>query len=468
LSAARAIEQDWLERARKYSFRARLDRPHYDGPVFERGSGSVVWDVEGKEYLDLNAGQLCGVLGHSHPRIVEALARAAKTFIHASSTYYNTAEIELSERLAGILPGKLQKSFFSLSGSDSTESAINIAKKVTGRYEIASPHVGFHGLGDTPRALSFASWHTGMPPTAPGNFAVLAPYCFRCPVKQTFPECRTVCLDGSLAILDAETVAPVAAIITEPLFSAGGVIEPPPGWMQRVLDACRARDALLILDESQTGLAKLGTMWAMEREGVIPDIVTISKHFGGGIAISAVVTTPEIEAEAIAKGFSYSHSHSADPLGCVTALATIDTIEEEGLVARANEIGGYWRSHLEELAQRHHSIADVRGRGLLQAIELQQPDGKPGRVVGPAAAVECVKNGLLFSVRRAGSVFRFTPPFTTTFEQLDQAAEILDSALSHAGRSGSGAAAPAGVVLAMNDVDLATNLLRRGAMDSAT
>jgi 2,2-dialkylglycine decarboxylase (pyruvate) len=454
IGTSRAIEQDWLARARKYSFRARLDRPHYDGPVFERGSGSLVWDVEGNEYLDLNAGQLCGVLGHCHPRIVEAIAKASKTFVHASSTYYNTAEITLSERLAATLPGKLEKSFFGLSGSDATEAAINIAKKVTGWYEIASPHVSFHGMGDTPRAVSFAGWHVGIPPTAPGNFAIMAPYCFRCPIKQTFPDCGIVCLDGSLAVLDAETVAPVAAVITEPLFSAGGVIEPPPGWMQRVLDACRERGSLLILDESQTGMAKLGTMWGMEREGIIPDIVTVSKHFGGGIAISALVTTSEIEEQAIDNGFSYSHSHSADPLGCVAALATIDAIEEDGLVARSNEIGGYWRNHLEELAKTHDSIADIRGRGLLQAIELRDPDGSPGSTVGPIAAAQCLKNGLLFSVRRGGSVFRFTPPFTTTFEQLDHAAGILDVALRQAESSPKTNDALAGAVLTMTDSGL--------------
>jgi 2,2-dialkylglycine decarboxylase (pyruvate) len=431
--AAPQTETEWLERAKKYCFRARLDRPHYEGPVFTRASGSLVWDVEGHEYIDLNAGQLCGVMGHSHPRIVRAVSEAAKTFLHASSTYYNTAEIELSERLAGTFPnGRLVKSFFGLSGSDATESAINIAKKVTGRYEIASPHISFHGLGDTPRALSYAAWHAGMPPTAPGSFAILAPYCFRCPIKQTFPECEIVCLDGSLDVLDAETVAPIAAVITEPLFSAGGVIEPPEGWLQRVKESCRERGALLILDESQTGMAKLGKMWAMEISGVEPDIVTVSKHFGGGMAISAVITTSEIEEEAIERGFSYSHSHSADPLGCAAALETINMIEEEGLVERANEIGSYWRGHLDALAQQHPAIGQVRGRGLLQAIELVTETGSPATDLGPLAASACIASGLLFSVRRKGSVFRFTPPFTTTIEQLDRAAEILDVSLRDA------------------------------------
>jgi 2,2-dialkylglycine decarboxylase (pyruvate) len=427
-------EHDWLELARAYSFRARLDRPHYDGPVFARGEGSMIWDVDGKAYLDLNSGQLCGVLGHRHPRIVRAIEEAAKTLIHSSSTYYNVAEIALSERLASILPPGLQKSFFSLSGSDATEAAINIAKKVTGRYEIASPHVSFHGLGDTPRAVSFAAWHEGMPPTAPGNFAVTAPYCFRCPIKHTFPGCDIACLSGSLDVLDAQTVAPIAGFITEPLFSAGGVIEPPPGWLSRVRDACRERGALLILDESQTGLAKLGTMWGFEREGVVPDIITVSKHFGGGVAISAVVTSVEIEQEAIERGFSYSHSHSADPFACAAALATIDAIEEENLAQRALTLGAYWRAHLEELAVRHECIAVVRGRGLLQGIELSDADGAPAYGLGHAVAAHALEQGLLFSVRRKGSVIRFTPPFSTTEEQLDMAAAILDDSLGRAGR----------------------------------
>ena len=386
------------------------------------------------------------MLGHSHPRIVRAVSEAARTFLHASSTYYNTVEIQLSERLAATFPqGRLSKSFFGLSGSDATESAINIAKKVTGRYEIASPHISFHGLGDTPRSLSYAAWHAGMPPTAPGSFAIIAPYCLRCPIKHTFPECELACLDGSLEVLDAETVAPVAAVITEPLFSAGGVIEPPDGWLVRVSEACRDRGALLILDESQTGMAKLGKMWAMEFSGVEPDIVTVSKHFGGGVAISAVVTTAEIEEEAIERGFSYSHSHSADPLGCAAALETISVIEEEGLVERANEIGSYWRGHLDTLAQEHPAIGQVRGRGLLQAIELVTESGAPASELGPRAASACVAAGLLFSVRRKGSVFRFTPPFTTTTDQLDRAAAILDASLRDAARSISGQTSLAGV-----------------------
>ncbi len=430
--SAGSIEREWLDRAEKFCFRARLDRAHYDGPVFARGEGSVVWDVEGKSYLDFNSGQLCAALGHNPPRVVAAIALACKTMMHASSTYYNVQEIALAEKLASLLPPSLSKTFFGMAGSDSTEAAINIAKKVTGRHEIASPHAGFHGLGDTPRALSFANWHRGMNPPAPGNFAIMAPYCFRCPIHQTFPGCGLSCLDGSLQVLDAETIAPIAAVITEPVFSAGGVIEPPPGWLPQVREACTERGALLILDEAQTGLAKLGTMWGFEQEGVLPDILTISKHFGGGMAICAVVTTEEIENKAIENGFAYSHSHSSDPLACAAALATLETIEEENLVERARAIGNYWRKHLDAIRGEHDAIAEVRGRGILQGIEMQTADGHPGTAIGQRVAQECMEMGLLFSVRRAGSVIRFTPPFTTTEEQMDQAASILNEAFTRA------------------------------------
>ena len=141
--------------------------------------------------------------------------------MHASATYYNTREIELAERLASTLPAPLQKSMFALSGSDSNEAAMAIAKKVTGRWEIASPHASFHGLSESPRQVTYGFGHKGLPPGPPGNFAMLAPYCYRCPVGHSFPECEVVCLDASLELLDVETSDGLAAVITEPLFSGG-------------------------------------------------------------------------------------------------------------------------------------------------------------------------------------------------------------------------------------------------------
>lgn len=423
-------EREWLERAARHCFSGRLDRRQTEGPIFARGEGSIVWDVEGAAYLDFNSGQMCSALGHGHPRVVEAVAEAMRTLAHANATYYNTAEIELAEALAATFPEPLSTCFFALSGSDANEAALGIARAATGRYEVASPHVSFHGLSDGPRALTFAGWRGGMSPPAPGSYAMLAPYCLRCPVRHTFPGCELACLEGSTTLLDAQAAQGLAAIITEPLFSAGGVIEPPPGWLAAVGEAAHDRGALLVLDEGQTGLGKLGTMWAFETQGVVPDVVTISKHFGGGIPISAVVTTKAIEDAAIEGGFSYAHSHSNDPVGCAAGLASIRAIEEDGLCARAEAIGARLRHRLEELRERHPAIGDLRGRGCLQGVELVRPDGSAATELGDPVRRACLRGGLLFSIRRGGSVIRLVPPFSTTDEQVDRAAEILDAALA--------------------------------------
>jgi 2,2-dialkylglycine decarboxylase (pyruvate) len=244
-----------------------------------------------------------------------------------------------------------------------------------------------------------------------------------------------------LELLDGETAGGLAAVITEPLFSAGGVIEPPAGWLAQVAHEVHRRGGLLILDEAQTGLAKLGTMWAFDQEGVVPDILTVSKHFGGGIAISAVVTSTDIEEAAIANGFSYAHSHSNDPLACAAASATLAVIDDEDLAARATMIGGWLQQGLEALRAGHDTVGDIRGRGILQGVELVRPDGSAAVELGERIRQSCLREGLLFSVRRGGSVIRLVPPFSTTEEQVQEAVQMLDRALTEAE---AGAELPAG------------------------
>jgi 2,2-dialkylglycine decarboxylase (pyruvate) len=436
-NARERVESDetLLEAAQRYLFVNRVDKSRFTGPVFAWGEGSIVRDVNGNEYLDFNSGQMCSALGHRNPRVVAAIKRASDTLIHASSMFFNVEEIQLAQKLAGILPPQLRRSVFLDSGADANETALGMAKAYTGGYEVASPHVSFHGLSDTSRGLTFAGWHKGYGPYAPGVYAILAPYQYRCPVGVRDGQCCNLsCLNASFELLDAQAVGQLAAIITEPLFSAGGVIEPPPGWLAALAEKTHDRGALLILDEAQTGLGKLGTIWACEQEGVTPDIITMSKHFGGGIAISAASTTDEIADCVQSRGFVTGHSHQNDPLACAAGSASIDEIVVQDLPSKALEIGRYWRQHLERLATRHELIGDIRGRGLLQGIELvwHRDTKEPAFAVGPQVERHCVANGLLLSVRRGGSVLRFVPPWTTTSEQLDRAADILDEALTAA------------------------------------
>ena len=423
-------EEELLDMARKFSFRSRMDRNAVSGPVMVWGRGSVVRDVNGKEYLDFNSGQMCAALGHNHPRIVQALQESAETLIHSHMSMFNDREIILASRIAEISPRGMNRSMFLTSGSDSNEAAMAIARRYTGGYEVASPAVSFHGMNDSTRAVTFSGWHEGYGPYAPGNYPIFAPYKYRCTFCRERSACDFSCLDSSFELLDAQAAGQLAAVITEPLFSAGGVIDLPEGWLQELKKKCEHRGALLIVDEAQTGLAKLGTMWAFEQEGVVPDIFTVSKHFGGGIAISAAVTTDEIEEKVAETGLVVGHSHSNDPLPSNAAIASIDIILEEVLVDVAKKIGAYWRAHLEELARRHSIIGDIRGKGLLQGIELVEDriTKEPAYTAGQAVGRICLENGLILSVRRRGSVFRFVPPFTTTEEQMDLAADILDHA----------------------------------------
>ena len=427
-------EGELLAKAAQFSFRARMDKKTNQGPVFESASGSIVRDVEGKEYLDFNSGQMCAALGHNHPTVVAAIKAACETMLHAHSSHYNVKEIELASRLGAIMPRPLQKSLFGESGSDANEMAMMIARKYTGGYEIASPHISFHGLSDATRSVTFSGWHANHGHLPGGSYAIVAPYCYRCPLAQSFPACNFACLKTSFELLDAQSTGRPAAVITEPLFSAGGVVEPPPGWLRELQRLCRERGMLLILDEEQTGLGKLGQMFAFESEGIVPDIVTVAKHLGGGVGISAVTTTAEIEEKVVSQGYAATHSHANDPLICAAGVASLDVIEQEDVPAKARAIGARMRERLEALQQRYEMIGDIRGRGQLMGIELvrdrrsKEPATEEGRAIGQF----CFERGLIFSIRRNGSVLRFVPPATTTPGQIDRAMDLLGDALERA------------------------------------
>jgi 2,2-dialkylglycine decarboxylase (pyruvate) len=424
-------EADLLAKAAQFSFRARMDKKTDEGPIFEQGAGSVVRDVNGKDYLDFNSGQMCAALGHNHPTVTAAIKQACDTMVHAHSSHYNVKEIELAWRIGEIVPRPLQKTLFGESGADANEMAMMIARKYTGGYEIASPHISFHGLSDSTRAVTFSGWHANHGHLPGGTFALVAPYCYRCPLNQTFPGCKLACLKTSFELLDAQTTGRPAAVITEPLFSAGGVIEPPPGWLKALQEMCRQRGMLLIVDEEQTGLGKLGQMFGFESEEIVPDIVTIAKHFGGGIGISAVITTAEIEDKVVRDGYAATHSHANDPLICAAGTASLDVIRDEDVPAKARRIGVHLRERFEILQQRYEMIGDIRGRGQLTGIELvrdrhtKEPATEEGKKIGQY----CFGRGLIFSVRRNGSVLRFVPPATTTADQIDAAMDILGDAI---------------------------------------
>jgi len=281
------------------------------GPIFERAAGTEIWDTDGKRYLDFNSGQMCSALGHNHPRVTKTVQAALEKLTHASSVYYNVAQVTLAKRLVETMKAPLNRCLFIQSGADSNEAAVLFARRATGRSGIGALHLSFHGYSDSTRAMSYIANVAGHGPSLPDVHAIPAPYAYRSPIPAEAEDWWVPLLDISFEILDRQCPGNLAAVIAEPLISAGGVIELPPGYLKALQSRLHERGALLILDEAQTGLGKLGTLYAFELHGVVPDIITLSKHMGGGLAVSAMVTSDAIEERAGVGDLTLGHSHSS-------------------------------------------------------------------------------------------------------------------------------------------------------------
>ena len=378
-------------------------------------------------------------LGHRHPRIVAAIRESADTIIHSTKTFLNTKRLELHRKLGKILTPPLKRSLFLVSGSDSIEASIDMARKATGGLEIVGFHAALHGSTSmVSRSLSFGWDRQKHAANAPSTSAILAPYCYRCPLQSTFPGCGFQCIKTSMELADANFAAQPAAVIAEPIMSAGGVIVPPPGYFTALRQACDARGMLLILDEAQTGLGKTGKMWGHQHEGIVPDIMAVSKHFGGGLPISAVCTTDAIAERAVANGYFATRSHAADPILCNAGSASIDVVVEEDMAGKAAAIERQMKSGFAELAHQFPMIGDIRGRGVLLGIELvRDPATKePANDEAKALVTLCQEKGLVIQNRGShgrNNVLRFVPPMVTTREQVDCALSILGDAFANLG-----------------------------------
>jgi 2,2-dialkylglycine decarboxylase (pyruvate) len=408
--------------------------------LVERALGSWVWDRDGNRILDFTSGQICSTIGHNHPRIVEAIRSACDRVLHLNSWMLSEEVVRLAERLAALLPAPLSKAIILNTGSEANEIAMRIAKLATGRFEIAGLDQSFHGLTAGAASVTWSVGRGGYGPQLPGTFMIPAPYAYRCPVKQMADgvpgcdPCDRTCLETGFEQLDAEESGPLAATIVEPVLSAGGVIDPPPGYLARLAELTRARAGLLIVDEAQTGFGRLGTMFGFERDGVVPDIVTVSKTLGGGLPIAATIISPELEQRIVDRGFVHVTSHVSDPLPAAVGLAVLDVVVEERLPERAAAMGARLRSGLLELAERHPIIGEVRGRGLLVGVELvtDRATRTPADDLGALATDECLARGLSMNIVRhvgANSVWRIAPPLTVTEDEIDLALTIMDESL---------------------------------------
>jgi 2,2-dialkylglycine decarboxylase (pyruvate) len=404
--------------------------------LFRSARGTTVTDSDGREYLDFTSGQMCATIGHNHPAIVEAVHRAGERAFHFFSGMIPEAVAELAEILArDWLPGDLERTIFINTGSEATEVALRMAKMYTDGYEVLALGGSWHGITGAASSVSMASDRKGYGVPAPGVFVIPEPNAYRPHIPgATDEEAALANLDLALKMFDMQSAGRGAAIIIEPVISAGGVLVPPKSFLEALRKAADDRGMLLIFDEAQTAFGRIGTRTGAEYFGVVPDIMTMSKTLGGGLPLAAVATTAKIEDALFDRHFTYYTSHVSDPLGAEVGLAVLKVITEERLVERAGVMGAYLRGRLEDLQQRHEVIGDVRGLGLLLGVELvrERASRTPAHRLGALTTAKCFENGLSMNIRRRperGSVWRIAPPLTVSTDEIDRAVDILEKSL---------------------------------------
>ncbi len=435
---------------RTTDFREHLIR--YGGDTYpeivEKAQGCYVWDASGNKILDFTSGQMCATVGHNHPNIVAAIRKSCDTALHLFSGMIPRSVVELARAIAKIVPRPLTKSMFVNTGSESNEAAIKMAKLYTGGFEVVALGGSWHGVTGNAGAVSFASDRKGYGPGMPGTFALPEPNAYRCPVRHCRDRCDLTCMKVGFELYDMQSTGARAAVIAEPVISAGGVIVPPDGYFDALQKETQKRGMLMIFDEAQTAFGRLGHWFAASHLKVTPDLLTVSKTLGGGIPLAAVITTDEIEAKCHERHFAFYTSHVSDPLPATVGLAVLETIAGEHLLERSREMGEYLAASLRELQERHEEIGDVRGMGLLRGIELvtDRETRAPHHALGALTTERCLQLGLSMNIRRRperGSVWRIAPPLTVTREDIDRAMTIFDQSLSEmkevlARRPGSG------------------------------
>jgi 2,2-dialkylglycine decarboxylase (pyruvate) len=402
--------------------------------LVEQAEGSWLTTEDGRQILDFTSGQMCATLGHGHPAIAEAMQEATGRVVHLFSGFLSRDVTELARELMALLPEPLARAMFLSTGGEANEAALRLAKLNTGGHEVLAFAGSWHGMTAGAASSTYSAGRRGYGPALPGTMALPTPNPYRCPIGHCRERCDLTCLDAGLALADAQSTGAPAAAIVEPILSAGGIVPLPEGYLTRLKRHCEDRGMLLVLDEAQTALGRVGTLFAFEQHDVVPDVLTLSKTLGGGLPLAATVTTDAIEADAAAKDFLHVTSHVSDPLPAAVGRAVVRTVLAEGLAERAVAMGARLKAGLEELQTQHEPIGDVRGVGLMLGVDLvaDRETREPDASYGSAVTARCLELGLNVNVIKfagLGSILRIAPPLTIAPEEIDLGLEILDRAL---------------------------------------
>ncbi|KAB8230437.1 pyridoxal phosphate-dependent transferase [Aspergillus alliaceus] len=406
--------------------------------IITKAKGTRLYDINNRQILDFTSGQMSSLLGHSHPEIVEVVQKYIAELDHLISNMVTYPVVELAERLARFLPGPLEKSFFLNTGSESTEAAIKIAKCYTGKFEIVAFAASYHGLTQGSGSATYSTGRKRGGPCMPGQLSFPAPYAYRSPFRKPDGsyDWETE-MDFGWSMIDRQSVGSLAAFIMEPILSTGGILDLPVGYLQRMSIECKKRDMLIIMDEAQTGVGRTGHMFAFERDGIVPDILALSKTLGCGLPLASVSTTAEIDRGCREAGFLWLTTHLNDPLTAAVGNKVLEIVERDNICQRAAERGAQLREGLLKLQEKYWCIGDIRGRGLLQGIEIisdaetKAPGPDLGQVISDRAMV-CGLSCNIVNLPGMGGVFRLAPPVTVTAGEIEKGLKILDEAFGYA------------------------------------
>jgi 4-aminobutyrate aminotransferase-like enzyme len=394
------------------------------------GEGATVTDLDGNTYIDFFAGVAVASLGHAHPRYVAAVEAQLRRISVGSFTTEN--RLRLLRLIARLAPGALGRTQLYSGGAEAVEAAFRLAMSATGGHEIVGFWGGFHGKTAGVMGLIGDESKHGWGPLPGGRFSVPYADCYRCPLKLTYPSCGLACVDFARESIKHTTSGAVAAIIVEPMQGTAGNVVPPPDFLPAVQSIAREIGALLIADEMITGFGRTGRWFGCNHTGVVPDVMTVGKGMGSGFPISGLISTDAIVAATpFARPSASSSSYGGNPLAATAALATIETILEDGLVEHAARLGARMLDRLRAMQERYAFIGDVRGAGLMIGLDLvrDRATREPlGRETTERIFAEALRRGLL--LMGYFPRVRINPPLTITAEQADAGLDILDEAFA--------------------------------------
>jgi 4-aminobutyrate aminotransferase-like enzyme len=422
----------------KNNYEQFILKPVVNRIVIQKGKGVKLFDASGKEYFDFTSGGGISLLGYDNEYtayVREAVEKQIQRMTHIPHyIYYSEPAAALAEKLAEITPGSLKKMFFCNSGSEAVEGAIRIVRKYKGKFELIGLQQGF--MGRTMGAVSLTGISKAkkkIGPLLPGVYHIPAPYCMRCSLRHSYPDCEIACAEYLEDFLEYATCDDVAALFVEPALGDAGVIFPPEGYFQKLSSICKNHDICLVVDETLTGFGRTGKMFAIEHWDVKPEIMTLGKSIGGGFPLGAFIVT-----DRVAEVFEYddfSSTAGGNPVACAAGLATIEIIQKEDLHVKAGILGDYLIDELKNLASVFPVMGDVRGKGLFVGIEIVEGGSNcPAFEKVKEIKRLMVENGFLIDIFGRSSL-RLTPPLIINRETIDRFVEtlgiVLKKVISH-------------------------------------